>query len=163
MRRAARRTIRKIRWILGPSKPLPTLDLPQPAASCSLSITFGHHSTSLAFDKPIHRLNRSRLFRRALIPFILLWATANVLLIRQQYYASTPPIIACDASLWDDWPPDTCGVNATGCMDDLVNATLRCMGGCRDVVLGNPRWVGDEIVNKVPLVIGGGDENRIYR
>ena len=160
---AARRVIRGIRWILGPSEPLPTLDLPQPAASCSLSITLGNRSTSLAFDKPIHRLGRSRLFRRALIPFLLLWATANVLLIRQQYYVSTPQIISCDSSLWDDWPPDTCGLDATGCMDDLANSTFRCMGGCRDVVLGNPRWVGDEIVNKVPLIIGGGDENRIYR
>jgi len=80
-----------------------------------------------------------------------------VLLIRQQYYVPGPMIIECNAGLWDNWPPDVCGVNATDCEDYLEAGTYRCMGGCLDVTLGNPRWVGGEEVNGVPYVVGGGD------
>jgi hypothetical protein len=86
-----------------------------------------------------------------------------ILLIRQQWWpAGGPPIIGCTASVWSDWPPDTCGINGTACESQLYGGEYRCLGGCRDVHLGNPRWVGEEEVNGVPLVVGGGDST-IYR
>ena len=163
MKAGARRTIRGIRWILGPAKPLPASDLPRPTPSSSLSLTIGSRSSSLRLDPSITSLNRSLRLQRGLIPFLLLWATANVLLIRQQYYLPSPQIITCDSSIWGDWPPDTCGLNATGCESLLVSGTYRCMAGCRDVVLGNPRWVGGTEVNSVPLIIGGADDTHTYR
>lgn len=37
------------------------------------------------------------------------------------------------------------------------------MSGCKDTRLGNERWIGNERVNGVPLLIGGGDMNHTYR
>ena len=158
-----KRIYRGVRWILGPAQPIPESELPRPSSSSSFSITLGNRSSTLRLDPSIRSVNRSLHLRKALIPFLLLWATANVLLTRQQYYLATPEIISCDTAVWGDWPPDTCGLNATGCASQLVSGTYRCMGGCRDVVLGNPRWVGGQRVNSVPLVIGGGDDTHTYR
>lgn len=155
--------IRAIRWILGPPTPIPQSELPKPTTSTRLSFTVATHSSSLHLDPLFTRMTRSLRLKRVLIPFLLLWATANVLLIRQQYYRSTPPIISCDAPVWDDWPPDVCGLNVTECADELVGGTYRCMGGCRDASLGNPRWIGGEEIDGVPLIIGGGDGNHTYR
>lgn len=163
IRAVTRRLARRIRWLLGPSTPIPDSKLSRPTPSTSLSFTLGRKAKMLDLDPPISRLNRSLRLRRALIPFLLVWTTANILLIRQQYYLPSPDIISCTASLWDDWPSDICGLNATGCVSELVQGTYRCMGGCRHVSLGNPRWVGDTEVNNVPLVIGGEDESHTYR
>jgi len=81
-----------------------------------------------------------------------------ILLIRQQWWPlNGPPIIGCTSSIWNDWPPDTCGINGTACAGYLSGGEYRCLGGCGDVNLGNPRWVGNEEVNGIPLVVGGGD------
>lgn len=81
-----------------------------------------------------------------------------ILLIRQQWWpVGGPPIIGCTSSIWNDWPPDTCGINGTACEGYLSGGEYRCLGGCGDVNLGNPRWVGGEEVNGVPLVVGGRD------
>ena len=79
-----------------------------------------------------------------------------MLLVRQQYYLSGPQIISCDTAGWPDWPPDACGLDGADCATELVQGDYRCMGGCKDVVLGNPRWVGGEEVDGVPLIIGSG-------
>ncbi|EIW69317.1 hypothetical protein TREMEDRAFT_30806 [Tremella mesenterica DSM 1558] len=95
------------------------------------------------------------------IIFGSLWLIGFIFLIRQQYYVSNLPIVTCDTAPWNDWPVDTCGLNARECTLDWfgvgneVGIEIRCMGGCKDVVLGNERWVGDKRVNGVPLVIGG--------
>ncbi|WVQ86196.1 hypothetical protein IAT38_008364 [Cryptococcus sp. DSM 104549] len=161
LRAAHRKTRAVIRRILGPSESPGELPLPQ--ASCSASVTAGKRSRST----PIDSLALQSTHPYALIPFLLLWATAFVLLIRQQYYLpSSPDIIGCSASPWDDWPPDGCEINGVDCKDDLVGLEglrFRCMGGCKDTTLGNVRWVGDEKVNGVPLLIGGGDDNHTYR
>ena len=154
------RTVRGIRWILGPAKPDPD-SLPHPSPSLSISYTLNDHSRTVYLDTALHNFSSHLRLRRGLYPFLVVWIAANILLIRQQYYISCPPIISCDNSLWDDWPPDTCGINGIDCVNDLVVREYRCMGGCRDVTLGNPRWLGGEEVNSVPLVIGG--TNRTYR
>lgn len=84
-----------------------------------------------------------------------------VLLVRQQYYIPGPTLIGCTGSPWNSWPPDTCGLNGTECEQDLEEGVYRCMGGCLDVTLGNPRWVGGEEVDGVPFVVGG--DNARYR
>jgi hypothetical protein len=57
---------------------------------------------------------------------------------------------------------DVCGLNGTICENQLVAGEYRCLGSCR-TGLGNPRWVGGEEVNGIPLVIGGGDDSHTYR
>ncbi|WWD16411.1 hypothetical protein CI109_100837 [Kwoniella shandongensis] len=148
------------RRVLGPSIPTEPI-LPQP--SCSISLTAGYHSTHLKLRNIPHKFT----FPRALYPFLVLWLTVFILLIRQQYYhPSSPEILGCTAAPWNDWPPDNCGVNGTNCLQDLLDMDgkkFRCLGGCKYVTLGNPRWVGDEKVDKASLLIGGGDKEGTYR
>ena len=154
------RATRLVRWVLGPSRPVS--DLPRPHPSISLSLTLPSKSWSIPLDQSIQTWSKRWKLHYALYPFLALWAMTFVLLIRQQYYTSSPGIIACTASVWDDWPPDVCGLNGTDCKDALEEMTYRCMGGCLDTRLGNPRWVGGEQVNGVPLVIGGNDQTYRY-
>lgn len=151
------RTIRGIRWVLGPSRPVPSEQIPPPSPSLSLSFTLASRSYSTLTDPPIVRFVGKWRLNRLLFLFLALWATMLVLLIRQQYYVSGPQIIDCNDAYYDSWPPETCGLNASDCADSLKPGTYRCMGGCQDVTLGNPRWVGGETINGVPMVIGGGD------
>lgn len=158
--RATRPVWKRIRWLLGPAHPLPDPDLPQPAESLSVSLTTPRSSYTTSVDgKMAHFSTRYRL-RYALWPFLALWMMGYILLIRQQWWPpGAPPIIGCTAAVWTDWPPDSCGLNGTSCEQYLYGGQYRCLGGCRDVTLGNPRWIGDEEVNGVPLVVGGGDSN----
>jgi hypothetical protein len=156
------RLIRYSRAVLGPSTPIPDNQLPIPQASLSLSLTLSSFSRSTPIDPKIREWSQRWKLRYGLYPFLALWAMAFVLLIREQYYRPSPDIIACNASVWSDWPPDSCGLNGTDCVDALVSGQYRCMGRCLDVTLGNPRWVGGEEVNNVPLVIGG-SRDHTYR
>lgn len=155
-----RRSGRLIRLILGPSTVRP---IPPARPSLGFQLTWGRRSFSFRPDPPLYRFLTRHRTERLIIPFLLLWAMLNVLLMRQQFYVADPPIIGCTASAWADWPPDTCGVNGTGCAGDLATdaGVYRCLGGCSEVPLGNPRWVGGTEVNGVPLVIGGNED--VYR
>lgn len=150
--------LRRIRWLLGPAHPILDRDLPRPAASLSASLTTGKRSYSSQVDGKMVRFASSYRLRWLLLPFLAAWIAGYILLIRQQWWPSgAPDIIGCTAAVWSDWPPDSCGINGTGCEQYLYDGQYRCLGGCRDVTLGNPRWIGGEGVNGVPLIVGGGD------
>lgn len=154
---------KRIRWILGPAHPMPEDRLPQPGPSLSAALTTPRKSYISPVDSKMLRFASSFQLRYLMLPFLAVWAAGYILLIRQQWWPpSAPDIIGCTAAVWSDWPPDSCGVNGTACEGYLVDGQYRCLGGCRDVTLGNPRWIGDEEVNGVPLIVGGGEGN-IYR
>jgi hypothetical protein len=74
------------------------------------------------------------------------------------------------ASSWVDctsvyWSPNNgCGLDGQACAP-FENSTFdfRCPAQCNSVVLQNPRTVGNEQVDFVPLIVGGGDGNKTYR
>lgn len=151
---------RRIRWLLGPAHPLPDTHFPQPVSSVSVALTTPRKSYTSPIDAKMLRFASSARLRYFLLPFLAVWMAGYILLIRQQWWPpGAPEIIGCTSAVWSDWPPDSCGVNGTGCEQYLYDGQYRCLGGCRDVTLGNPRWVGDEEVNGVPLIVGGGDDN----
>lgn len=151
---------RRIRWLLGPAHPLPDSQIPQPAAGLSVALTIPRKSYSSPIDAKMIRFASTTRLRYFLLPFLALWMTGYILLIRQQWWPTgAPDIIGCTSAVWSDWPPDSCGLNGTGCEQFLYDGQYRCLGGCKDVTLGNPRWVGDEEVNGVPLIVGGGQSN----
>lgn len=56
-----------------------------------------------------------------------------------------------------------CGLDGTDCLPlEYGNSAFRCPAGC-DVILQNPRTVGDQTQEYVPLIVGGGDVNGTYR
>ncbi|OCF56060.1 hypothetical protein L486_06001 [Kwoniella mangroviensis CBS 10435] len=152
------------RRILGPSKPTSGhTELPGPSSSLTLSSTIGNRSWVYHPDSFFNSIT----ILYGLYPFLLLWIGCFIILVRQQYYTpNTPQIISCNAAPWDDWPPDICGINGGNCKDDLEsidNQSFRCLGGCANSKLGNPRYVGAEKVDGTFLVIGGGDDEGTYR
>lgn len=177
------------RWVnkvLGPSTPLPDDAIPPPSGGLFLSLTLPSSAPSYSTDRPrshawsinidraaypfIHRLKLHSYW--VLIPILLLWATANILLTREQYYSpASPLLIGCTDGLWSDYPPDACGINGTDCADALSalgestmaggrELRVRCNANCQNTPLGNPRWIGTEEVNRIPLVVGGNGEYR---
>lgn len=141
--------------ILGPKTqrppPLPT----KTALMCA--VTSGRRRVSTTLDTLCVRLTRSLYLDYFWLLFLAVWVTGFVLLIRSAYYASGPETINCTATMWENWPPDVCGLGGQDCFGYLEPGTYRCPGGCQNVPLGNPRWVGGEEVNGRPLLIGGVD------
>lgn len=156
-----------VQHILGPEQPLSEAEEPiLPRSSSSSSVASTQQSTPSYRSSINHTLLRNS-FPKALHPFLCVWVVVFIWLICQQYYFTpTPDLIPCTASPWDDWPPDNCGINGERCAEDLTSLAdrrFRCMSGCKDTRLGNERWIGNERVNGVPLLIGGGDMNHTYR
>ncbi|EKM83565.1 hypothetical protein AGABI1DRAFT_50810 [Agaricus bisporus var. burnettii JB137-S8] len=77
----------------------------------------------------------------------------------------TPPdsFIGCTSTYW--LAQDKCGLDGQNCgpfvTEDPFN--FRCPAQCDNVILQNPRTVGDEEIAFVPLIVGGGDANHTYR
>jgi len=147
--------------ILGPShRQIP----PPPNPRLSLAATCKRKSGSVSLDMATTRISRRWKLQQLWFPYLLLWAMGFVLLIRAAYYLpSSPEFLGCTSTFFPDWPPDNCGVNGTECAAYLEPGTYRCPGGCHTTTLGNPRWIGNETVDKVPLIIGGGDDAGTYR
>lgn len=63
------------------------------------------------------------------------------------------------------WTEDAgCGLGGAECAPfDNTTFDFRCPAQCSSVILQNPRTVGNEEVDFVPLIVGGGDANRTYR
>ncbi|TXT12931.1 hypothetical protein VHUM_01332 [Vanrija humicola] len=148
--------LRAANRVLGPSERKPP---PVPSAPLTLALTVGarHHRFNPDGWVAAHAY-RWRL-RYYYLVFLALWAALNIGLIKAAYYLpGSPDMIGCTATMWPDWPPDTCGVNGTACLSDLTPGVYRCPGGCAHTNLGNPRWIGASKINGRPLVVGGGDE-----
>lgn len=147
--------------VLGPSHRTPP---PIPSAPLTLSFTAGSRNRSFNPDGGFARLSRRLHLRYWWLPFLACWAALNIGLIKAAYYLpSSPEMIGCTATMWPDWPPDTCGVNGTACVSNLTPGVYRCPGGCANTNLGNPRWIGASKISGRPLVVGGGDERGVYR
>lgn len=154
------RSVDTLNWILGPRTQHP----PPPPTSLSLTcaLTGGRKNVSKPVDAMFVRTTKKGKLSHFYLLYLALWATGFILLIRAAYYMpNSPDAIGCTAALWNDWPPDYCGLDMTECSAMLEEGTYRCPGGCHLVKLGNERWVGGENVNKQPLVIGGG--GGVYR
>jgi len=99
----------------------------------------------------------------------IFWLLAAVYLISLALFARanyffTPPdsFVDCTAAYWKRL--DECGLNGNECTPFFgASFEFRCPAGCMETILQNIRTVGDQEVDFVPLVVGGGDSNRTYR
>lgn len=80
----------------------------------------------------------------------------------QSFITPADSFIDCTSTYWS--ANNGCGLDGEDCMP-FSNSTFdfRCPAQCSGVVLQNPRTVGDEQVDFVPLIVGGGDPNGTYR
>jgi LCCL domain len=99
----------------------------------------------------------------------IFWPLAAAYIVSLAFFARanyffTPPesFIDCTAAYWQRL--DECGLDGVNCQPFSGAVTeFRCPAGCMEVILENIRTIGDQEVDFVPLVVGGGDNNQTYR
>ncbi|KAJ3779062.1 hypothetical protein FB446DRAFT_807698 [Lentinula raphanica] len=80
----------------------------------------------------------------------------------QSFLTPSDAYITCTSVYWES--NNGCGLDGQNCGPFSDSSfDFRCPAQCSTVVLENPRTVGDEQVEFVPLIVGGGDVNRTYR
>ncbi|EPQ60530.1 hypothetical protein GLOTRDRAFT_113140 [Gloeophyllum trabeum ATCC 11539] len=130
-----------------------------------LDYTFrrGHKSFSLALESTLIRVTRPLtnpwlfvLLAAAYIIGLAFLSRAN------SFQTPSDAWVDCTSTYW--LANDGCGLNGEACgpFEDQT-FDFRCPSQCMSVVLQNPRTVGDEQVDFVPLIVGGGDSNKTYR
>ncbi|KAH9858211.1 hypothetical protein C2E23DRAFT_856051 [Lenzites betulinus] len=143
--------------------PRPKVDLPDPAPFLGSTHRWRQRVFSIALEPAWIRLTRAFtnpwLFVVLAVGYIIGFA---FFARAQSFLTPADSFIGCTATYWA--ANDGCGLNGDAC-GPFDNATFdfRCPAQCNSVILQNPRTVGDEQVDFVPLIVGGGDENRTYR
>ncbi|PCH33755.1 hypothetical protein WOLCODRAFT_94109 [Wolfiporia cocos MD-104 SS10] len=154
------RLARFIRYLRGPR---PKVDLPAPTPFLNLTLYTGRRTHSLALEPALIRVTRlftdARLFVILAAGYIIAFAFFSR---AQSFLTPADSFISCTATYWA--ANNGCGLNGEDCAPfNGSTFDFRCPAQCSGVVLQNPRTVGDQQVEWVPLIVGGGDENRTYR
>jgi len=149
-----------IGYIRGP-RPKQELPAPKPLLDRTYSVNGRSYTLSVetAVIKLTHRLTTPWLLVLLTIGYIIGFAFFSR---AQSFLTPAGSFIDCNAAYWA--ANDGCGLDGVDC-GPFVNSTFdfRCPAQCSQVTLLNPRTVGNEQVDFVPLIVGGGDSNRTYR
>lgn len=136
----------------------------EPTPFLNLTLHTGHGSLSLALEPALIRATR-----RFSSPWLFALLAAGYIIglaffARAQSFLTPPDsFIDCTSTYWA--ADAGCGLNGEDCgpFDDNSTFSFRCPAQCSSVVLQNPRTVGNEQVDFVPLIVGGGDNEGTYR
>lgn len=143
--------------------PRPKVDLSEPTPFLNATVYLGRRSYSLALEPALIRVTR---------PFTSPWLYALLAVgyiiglaffsRAQSFLTPEDSFIGCTATYWS--PNADCGLDGELC-GPFDNSTFdfRCPAQCSSVILLNPRTVGNQQVDFVPLLVGGGDSDRTYR
>jgi len=95
--------------------------------------------------------------------FIIAYIISFAFLARANYFLTpADSFIGCTSTYW--LALDGCGLDGVNCQPfSDFTFQFRCPAQCRSVTLANVRTVGVEEPVYVPLVVGGGDQNKTYR
>ncbi|KAI1793955.1 hypothetical protein LXA43DRAFT_999064 [Ganoderma leucocontextum] len=143
--------------------PRPKVDLPDPTPWLNFNIYTGRKHYTIALEPALIRATRPLtnpwLFVILAAGYIIGFAFFSR---AQSFLTPADSFIGCTATYWAAL--DGCGLDGSECMP-FSNSTFdfRCPAQCSSVVLQNPRTVGDEQVDFVPLIVGGGDRDHTYR
>ncbi|KAF9076129.1 hypothetical protein BDP27DRAFT_1414673 [Rhodocollybia butyracea] len=151
------------RFLLYWRGPRPKLDLPNPRPWLDIdfhwkgiNIVLPIESTILRTTRPLTNPWLFVVLAAAYIVGLAFFARAQAFLTPSDAY------ITCTSVYWSS--NAGCGLDGQECTP-FSNSSFdfRCPAQCSSVVLENPRTVGNQQVDFVPLIVGGGDENRTYR
>ena len=140
-------------WVPGSVEPTPFL---------SFTCNFNHRTWSFPLESAWIRF--TRLFTHPLhfVLFVVAYIIGLAFFTRAQWY-QTPAatLYECTDTYW--LANSQCGLNGQNCLPtEYGQQDFRCPAGC-DVILQNPRTVGNQQQAYVPLIVGGGDANGTYR
>ena len=160
-----RKSISQVRQRLSLTCPMLNLVwlLSDPAPFLNLTLNTGRRTRSLSLEPALvratSRLNSPWLFALLTVGYIVGLAFFSR---AQSFFTPPDSYIDCTSAYWA--ANAGCGLNGEDC-GPYTNATFefRCPAQCSSVILQNPRTVGNEQVDFVPLIVGGGDPDRTYR
>ncbi|TBU62056.1 hypothetical protein BD310DRAFT_811851 [Dichomitus squalens] len=143
--------------------PRPKSDLPDPTPWLNFHLYTGRKQYGVALEPALIRCTRPLTH-----PWLFVILAAGYIIgfaffaRAQSFLTPADSFIGCTATYWAAL--DGCGLDGVNCMP-FSNSTFdfRCPAQCSSVVLQNPRTVGDEQVDFVPLIVGGGDADHTYR
>ncbi|KDQ63414.1 hypothetical protein JAAARDRAFT_29445 [Jaapia argillacea MUCL 33604] len=154
------RAERIVNYLRGPR---PKIDLEDPTPFLNINLNKGPLKISLPLESTLIRATRPLTSPFLLCILVVGYIIAFAFFSRaQSFLIPADSFIDCTSTYW--LANGQCGLNGTACGPfDLTSFDFRCPAQCSDVVLQNPRTVGDEQVDFVPLLVGGGDGNKTYR
>lgn len=141
---------------------LPIVHL-EPSPFLNLTLHTGHRSHSVGLEPGLIRLTRPFtspwLFAILVVGYIIGFAFFSR---TQSFLTPADSYIGCTSTYWA--ANAGCGLDGGDCGPfDNSTFSFRCPAQCSSVILQNPRTVGDEQVDFVPLIVGGGDDEGTYR
>ncbi|CAK5264910.1 unnamed protein product [Mycena citricolor] len=147
-------------WLRGPR---PKVDLPDPKPFLDIDFHVRGRHISLPLERTWLRLTRFVPSHLLTVVLVAAYIISLAFFARAQFF-QTPAdaFISCTATYW--LSEGNCGLDGQACAPfNGSSLDFRCPAGCAGVILANPRTVGDEEMDFVPLIVGGGDANRTYR
>ncbi|KAG1875604.1 hypothetical protein DFJ58DRAFT_873175 [Suillus subalutaceus] len=151
---------RAVKYIRGPR---PKVDLPNPVPLLGRMYNFKGHQFTIALEPAIIRFTRPLTTTWLFVLLVAAYIISFSFLVRAQWYLTPASSFVDCTSVY--WTKDAgCGLDGSLCAP-FSNSSFdfRCPAQCSSVVLQNPHLVGDESVDFVPLLVGGGDIQKTYR
>lgn len=116
-------------------------------------------SPSLSIPIETTFISKTRFLSRTwlMLTFGVAYIISLSFIVRAQWYTiPAESFITCTSTYWVQ--DDGCGLNGDLCTP-FSNSSFdfRCPAQCNSVILQNPRAVGNEFVEFVPLIVGGGN------
>ncbi|PAV22276.1 LCCL domain-containing [Pyrrhoderma noxium] len=143
--------------------PRPKVDLPDPTPALGRVYTLRGRKITLHIEQAALRYTRPFTSKRLLAILVAAYIIALSFLIRAQYFlVPSDAWLGCTSTYW--LANDQCGLNGDACTPfSDARLDFRCPAQCTSTILANPRTIGNIQVDQVPLIVGGGDDNRTYR
>lgn len=143
--------------------PRPKVDLTAPAPLLDIDVHLAGKRIIAPIESNIIKATR---------PFTSVWlfvilAAAYIISFAffsraQSFITPAQSFIGCTSTYW--LANNGCGQDGQACGPfDNSSFDFRCPAQCENVILQNPRTVGNEQIAFKPLLVGGGDDNRTYR
>ncbi|KAJ8594851.1 hypothetical protein M405DRAFT_760088 [Rhizopogon salebrosus TDB-379] len=151
---------RIVTYIRGPR---PKVNLPDPVPSLGRTYTIRGRQFTIAIEPAIIRFTHSLTAPWLLVLLAAAYIISFSFFVRAQWYLTpASSFVECTSVYWTE--NAGCGLNGTLCAP-FSNSSFdfRCPAQCSSVVLQNPRLVGNVEVDFVPLIVGGGDNQKTYR
>ncbi|THV05982.1 hypothetical protein K435DRAFT_773492 [Dendrothele bispora CBS 962.96] len=143
--------------------PRPKVDLPNPKPFLNLDLHVRGHHLVLPIESIFIRNTRYFTSPWLFIILAAIYIVAFAFFARAQWFLTpSDDFIGCTSTFWG--PNVNCGLDGQICTNlDQSTFDFRCPAQCSQVPLQNPRTIGDQQMDLVPLIVGGGDPDGTYR
>lgn len=143
--------------------PQPPTILPDPKPWLDFDLTRRNHRLYLPIESTWIRVSRPLTHPLLFALLVAAYIIGFAFLTREQWFLTpADSFLDCSSTFW--LANSRCGLDGVDCAPfDDMSYDIRCPASCSNLILQNPRTVGDEELAYKPLIVGGGDANHTYR